>query len=190
MTESYVEVHVKYCSKYFDEIIGVTNHGEFVAAFVFSDKCKQVFPVKYDIVYVHYTCIFPIKSLNPNIIPYMKYGAIGLFIRDVYPFAIVDVKSTKIKKIIQNLIPTLSNNNIHDVDIELSDYSMIIKKTIYIHSEYRFMFDLIKRDRIQNAINNVQQVNIIITEIHNIQDVSNIQLHGHSEYFFEIIRLL
>lgn len=192
----YIKIRVIYCTKLFDEILGVTSDGKYVAAFIFANKTYTPNKTPYNIVYVENDCVFPIDKLDPNILPYMKYGAIALFALKMFHTHDIDLvcEIKAIQMIFRNIIlyhkkkDSITKEKIH---IHVINENCIEMNNIqYDIHDYTFLIKYISANIIQEAINNtVQQTNIVILEMRNIHDICNITTLGHVTTFFEVLKI-
>lgn len=199
--DSYVKVKVIYCSRYFDEIIGITEDNAYIAAFpLMVDRIKEVYPIDLSTLYIHKDVTISISTLDPNIIPYMHYGSIAYYIMDLYTtLDNITVKCNHaVKMILDDITDThinylyhcdnytsMSNNNM----IIINEDTFTINNTIYDTTTQEFWLNIIGLDRIKKAIERVQQTNIVITEINSLHDICEIINYGHTQYFFELLKL-
>lgn len=188
----YVKITIKYCSEEFDEVIGTSEDGKKVAAFVIPGYFKVTYPIKSDTIFVTPECVFEIPSLNYNIIPFMRYGALALYIESLFPSHnfILYQTGKAIEKVITSMIsykqPAATNTIANTITntITIDYHQMTINKDIYNFTS-KSIFSLVSRDLIVRAIQKTTQTNCIIIDLKK----QSVAQHKPRAFFFTIYEL-
>uniref|UniRef100_A0A6C0BG27 Uncharacterized protein n=1 Tax=viral metagenome TaxID=1070528 RepID=A0A6C0BG27_9ZZZZ len=115
----YKELDIIYCSECFDEIIGVSNM-QYYAVFVCSRSYTVSYPCLAHKIRVKEAYTFPLEKPDINILFYMKYGSIALYIKELFPRMNVHITcSRSILKIIKSMIKYTDNcHSDHTITID------------------------------------------------------------------------
>lgn len=180
---NYVKIVIHYCSEEFDEIIGVTEGGDKVAAFVIPGYFKNEYPMDHNILYIDTTCVFTIPSINYHIIPYMRYGTIALFLLELFPQKNFILKAQRaVEKLFKNIIlytsPISSQNIVH-----ITNHKLVINDQIYEMEEIPLAL-MKKKKTVMEAISKTQSTNCIMTDF-----TKDIGEHSTRSFFFTIYKL-
>lgn len=184
----YTKIVIKYCSSDFSEILGITEDGRNVAAFVCTNAFMNTYPTQSNHLYLTKDCIFDVKHTDYNIIPYMKYGSIALLLNDMFPDNDFDLVCSKaVMKLFMSIInysPSQRTSH-HKHKVIINKDTIVIDNAKY-NLQDSSILDIIPRNMISAAIKQTDQCNVILEElsqaIHTFHENKN-------EVFFKIIKM-
>ena len=182
MQTPYMKITVRYSSFTFDEILGQTDDGRTVAAFVLPGHYKNEYPISHNIIYISPECVFDIPSFNHHVIPYMRYGSIALFLQDMFPnndFNLVCNKS--IYRLLTQIINYKTPSSVPSSPLPTVTitHTTLIIDTQVINLDEGTVFT---RERVRTAIDMTNHTNLILNKF-----VLQNSIHSpKSEYFFTV----
>lgn len=169
---SYVKVRIHFSSEYYDEIIGYTDEYGPVAAFICPGKFLDSYPSRSDIIYVTKDSIFPISTIEYNVLPYMRYGSMALFINTIFPnndYLLVANKS--IVRLFERTVHYRTPKSFSHTVYVTKD-TLEIDNNVYNFSEQSIL-DIIPKCCIEEAIKLATCSNIIVHELKDIKQRNN-----------------
>ena len=187
---AFVGINVKYSSMTFDEVVGISEYDNRpIAAFVSPGNFLVQYPSSSNQIRVSNKYIFNLDHLDYNIIPYMKYGSIALFVHSLFPHHDFSLNCHKsIKRLFFYMInyKTVNPNAVRHTVI-INNNSLIIDHDFYDLNE-KSICDIIPLNIIQDAINKTQQTNTIITDINVFMSNPKVPEFNPISQFFNILQ--
>lgn len=180
--EDFVHITILYSSDTFDDILGLTDDGKYVAAILSVGNYNIRYPTKYNSIYINMNNIFYIETLDYNIIPHLRYGSIALYLATILKEGAHIYCKKSIKKIITKYIPLLE----HEHTIVHITPSMLSIDSFNIDFTKKCIVQFLGRDIIQKAIKQTTYQCIVITKLNSITTLTRKEFMNDT-IFFNII---
>ena len=178
-------IKVKYCSQYFNEILGTTKDGRNVVAFIINGKFKVAYPYHLDEIYVSPEYVYNVEKQDPLILPFMRFGPIAYYILDLLDTYLYDrihiVCNKAILKVLETIIP---RERIFDTEKDTEKDTERYTTIEYMHTNDHVLYKTIVHNNFKTPKNeSIQNYNDCINDMIDIYNdyINNVSRDLHIE---------